>query len=205
MFYCKHCNNTMDIAKTIDNLDLSGGGDLTESTVEMTGGDVMSDIIDKIMSKKKISASEVSNLSLPQLIKHIAYKKLKSNEKERVYNTINDLLPKDKKVKKQTNEKNSSSNSAFFICNNCGHHEAIKPKTMIYSKSMEGGKSTIVVEDQESKVYSNILPRTRQYTCPKKECVSHKDINKRIAVFYRLSGSYRMGYTCMACKSTWTV
>lgn len=204
MFYCKHCNNTMDIAKTIDNLDLSGGGDLTESTVEMKGGDAMGDIIDRIISKKKISASEVSNLSLPQLIKHIAYKKLKSSEKERVYNTINDLLPKDKKVKKQGNEKNTS-NSAFFICNNCGHHEAIKPKTMIYSKTLEGGNSTLVVEDQVSKVYSSILPKTRQYTCVNKDCISHKDVAKKIAVFYRLTGIYRMGYTCMACKSTWTV
>jgi len=195
----------MDIAKTIKNIDLSGGGDLTESTMEMTGGDPLSNIIDKIMTDKKILASEIVDISLPQLIKHVAYKKLKSNEKEKVYNTITDILPKEKKLKKETDKKDVSTNSAFFICNNCGHHEAIKPKTLIYSKTLVGGKSTLVIEDQESKVYSNILPRTRKYTCPSKDCASHKDISKRIAVFYRLSGSYRLGYTCMACKSTWTV
>lgn len=204
MFYCRYCNNTLDIAKSIDTIAPAVGGaepELTDSTIEI---DVITNIINKILGKQAITTNEIKSISLPSVTKHASYKKLSSDDKEIVFNKINELLPKDLKVV-SSGEQKSTSNIAFFLCNNCGHNEPIKPKTLIYSKSSSTNANNIVAEDQKAKVYSNILPRTRQYKCPNAKCESHKNVGKRIAVFYRLSGTYKMGYTCMACRETWTV
>ena len=49
---------------------------------------------------------------------------------------------------------------------------------------------------------SDILYHTREYTCPNKECISHKDPVQREAKFFRQNKTYRSIYICCACGTT---
>ena len=125
--------------------------------------------------------------------------KLKSVEKEYVHNKLNDLLPLNKK--KIADGKQITDN-AQFICNNCGYTEKIKAGTLIFSKYSNDISQSYSTDDSSIMEFSDILPRTRKYKCPNSECVSHNDLSKREATFFRMNNNVKIKYICNACHTS---
>ncbi|CAH6421832.1 DNA-directed RNA polymerase subunit RPB9 [uncultured virus] len=203
MFFCPTCNNAFDITKTIQQ---KGGNILVDtsessnSSIKISGGDKFEDIINKILEDKDVEIDELKNVSFDELIKNQSYKKLKSKQKEKIYNKFQDLLPKEqKKVFKDIDSKPSDQEKAYFICNNCGFIKKIEPKTLIFSRTSETISQSYDVNEYNDMLDSKILPRTRKYVCPNSNCESHDNPYKREAVFFRLNNSYKIKYICNAC------
>ena len=69
---------------------------------------------------------------------------------------------------------------------------------------MDDSSFRSLVTDSSYFTHSNVLPRTRAYTCPNVKCVTHKDKKQKEAVMRRINDtSYHMVYICTACKTEW--
>lgn len=202
MFFCPNCDNSYDITR---NIEQTGGGAYSESSetisYELSGGkSEYSELVKKILNNVQLSELEIKNINMGKLISDPFYKKLKSTDKQYIYNKIQDSLPIEKKKLLKEKTKLDSKKLAFFVCNNCGFVESIKDGTLIFSRTSQT-KSQFYSDNYHDLVNSNILPRTRKYICSNKKCDSYKDPNKREAIMFRLSNSYQIKYICLACKS----
>lgn len=118
-------------------------------------------------------------------------------EEENDYSVSSDASPK--KEKKQ-----DSLAKIVFKCINCGFKESIAPKTLIINKTID--KSNVSIDDSkyEEMIYDKTLPRTRNYICINKSCESHKNPDKREAVWFKYNSyNYGIKYACCTCKSVW--
>ena len=93
----------------------------------------------------------------------------------------------------------------YFICNNCNSSFEIEPGTLILSTNFDINNQNIQQHDFKFKIMDPILPRTKDFICPKKECDSHKPENniKREAVIFRESKSFITRYVCTMCLTDW--
>lgn len=199
MFFCPNCDNSFDITRSV----VQKGGAPDETSESMSeSSDIYSTVINKIISHEQVTEEEIENIAPQTLFKSQAFKKLKSKQKELVYNQIQDLLPKQKKkIIREDEDKPLEENLAFFICNGCGFTKRIQPQTLIFSRTSESIAQSYVAGDYSDMLHSDILPRTRKYTCINDDCPSHKDAKKREASFFRLNNSYKVRYICHACGS----
>ena len=208
MFYCPNCNNTYDIARTSASSQAGGklNFDFTSSesnNQDMVGGVNVVNLINKILKNEAIVPEDLKDLNINDVTKSIDYKKLKQDEKEKIYNKIQDLFPKEKKKLSGTKPaEDTDDNLAFFVCSNCGYSVKIDDGTRIFSRTSNDISQSYTTGDYSDMLYSNILPRTRKYTCPNKKCESHKDPTKRQAVFFRKNNSYELVYICSACETS---
>ncbi len=207
MFFCPNCNYAFDITRTSTNQkggtlgdqELVGEVSDTSSDNLLGGQDAYEAIIKSIINKEE-AVGDVSKLSVENLVKSPAYKRLKTKQKEYVYNTIQDLLPKeDKKLLQEKADKFGDQNRAFFVCNNCGFLKKIEPKTLIFSRTSETISQSYNVQDFSDMLDSDILPITRKYDCPNEKCESHKDTSKLEASFFRLNNTNKVKYICRTC------
>jgi DNA-directed RNA polymerase subunit M/transcription elongation factor TFIIS len=199
MFFCPECNNSFDITRTVTQKGGANENDVSDTTETL---DKYSAIIQKISANQSISVEDIENLDQQDLFKSQSFKKLKQKQREIIYNKIQDMLPKQKKKIFANKDDNPiDDNLAFFICNNCGFTKKIQPKTLIFSRASESISQTYVSGNYKDMLHSDILPRTRRYVCPNAECISHKDADKREAVFFRLNNSYKVKYICQACET----
>lgn len=195
MFFCEKCNNFYDISKTAVSKQKGGEVD------DMEGGDLYTTIITKLVSDKDLKKDDLKALDLKKLLKHSDFKKLKTKDKEYVYNRIQDLLPKGKKklFKQLQSDIVDENLQAFFKCTNCGFTKKIESGTKIFSISNEQSNKVIDIDLVNIMKHSDILRMTRRYKCPNDKCVSHKDPVKREAKMYRDS-SGGINYICLACN-----
>jgi hypothetical protein len=201
MFYCPNCNNTYNIAKVSEQSGGVFGFPTTDSSSSeniMDGGDT-SKLIETILSNPDINIKDVNT---EQLIKSAEYKKLTIEEKEIVYNKIQDTIPKSTKKLVENKPSDAKNNLAFFVCNNCGYSVPIKEGTKIFSKASDEVSQKYGTSDYSNILYSNIVPRTRKYLCPNKKCESHTNPVKREAIFFRKNNAYDVVYICTACKTS---
>ncbi len=205
MFYCPNCNNIYDIARTSGQ---TGGNDhefnfpTSDSLSNQTGGEKYYTVVEKIINDKTITKKDVEDININDFIKSTDYKKLTSEQKEKVYNKIQDLLPKSKKkIIIEKPEEIDEGNLAFFVCNNCGYSVQIKEETRIFSRTADDLSQSYVAGDYQNMLYSNILPKTRKYVCPNKNCESYKNPALREAIFFRKNNSYEVVHICTACKT----
>ena len=188
MFYCPKCLNIYNITKSI-------------KTTEQIGGSKLDDIIEKILSNEDIEEKDykLDEDDLIQLNKMDSYKKLQNKQKDYVYNYLNDLVQK----KKVSNKSEKVIKKMYFICKSCGNNEPIKEGSMIISrqtnKEITNDNGFNVKEYLEMKIY----PRTRQYSCLNDKCDSHKNSEKKSAMFMRIDGTYKIRYICEACETSW--
>ena len=175
MFYCPKCLNIYNITK---NLKLQGGGNNIDNLITMI----------------------LNDEDLDELNKSQNYKKLNNKQKDFIYNTISEKIEK-KNIKGSAN----IQRNMYFICKNCGNSELINDGTMIISRETSKNFSNENNINVKEYLHMNILPRTRQYVCPTDKCESHKNLDKKSAVFMRLSGSYKVRYICESCETTWLV
>jgi hypothetical protein len=172
-------------------------------TQHQKGGDRVDydDIIKKILGKEIIGPDVAVKLSVKELLKQESYNNLKSNQKEYVYNKIADLTKINQDDIKKIEVKDVPD-KVYFLCTNCGTTKQIKENTLIFSKVSNDISQSYVASDLSNMQYSDILPVTRKYICPKDDCESHKNIEKREAKFFRLNNSMRLKYVCLACNTT---
>jgi hypothetical protein len=185
MFFCPNCNNTFNITKQKDQ---KGGTDKYET------------IIKKIINNEAVTDEEVNDLVLDKLKDSQSYKKLKIKDREYVFNKINELLPLENKQKEQ-NVKVMEHN-VFFICTNCGFKKPIEDGTCIFSRTSPDISQSYTTKNVKNLLHSDILPRTRKYECPNKECNTHKHPEEKEAIFFRINNTYAVSYICTVCETT---
>jgi len=211
MFFCPNCNNTFDITKDITSVKQTGGKEelvsdsfstTTTTTTTVDNKNEVDVIINKILKKEELENDLIESLDINNIVKNIAYKKLNIKDKELVFNTIQDLLPKEKKKLNELKfDTTLTDNKAYFMCNNCGFIKNIEPKTLIFSRRSDSMTQNFGTKGYKHLLNSNIVPRTKKYICPKQDCISHKDLDKKEAIFFRTNNTYNVKYICRACET----
>jgi hypothetical protein len=206
MFYCPNCDNTYDIARTsgqsggVPDFEFSSSETISE---EQVGGINIGELIKKILIGTSISPFEIKKIDVKNLVRHIEYKKLTQTEKEIIFNTIQDLLPKDqKKLIKNKPVEQGENNLAFFVCSNCKYFVKIKEGTRIFSRTSNNVSQSYGTSDYSDMLNSKILPRTRKYICKNSKCITHKVPSKKEAVFFRKNNSFETIYICAVCGTS---
>jgi hypothetical protein len=190
-------SKTLIISQTEQNSDFQD-----EQNSDSQFGGAISDIINKILKKETIDKNDVNNISINDLTQDKKYKSLPPKKKELVYNKIQDLLPiEQKKIMNDKPLKSEKENIAYFVCNNCGPIKKIEAGTLIYSKKSDSLSKNYNTGNYINMAYSKILARTRRYICPNDKCISHTDLTKREAIFFRKNNVYDVKYICEACKT----
>lgn len=191
MDFCPKCDNSFDITQTIRSAQ--------------KGGSKEGELIERIKNKEATS-TEIEAINLEEFLKNPVFRDLSNDEKEEIYNIIQDLLPNEKKkIFSEKYKKLKTMVQALFLCKNCSYHEDIKEGTVIFSKTSDKTKASGELEDYSDMLYCSFLPHTRRYTCPNSKCESHKDPVKRDAIFFHLSGKYVTIYICTTCTTQFTI
>lgn len=210
MFYCPNCNNIYDITKNIPNIvqNIAGGADMISDTPETVSSIAntstetnISNVIDFIL-KNNVKKEDLRGYTMTDISQSEYYKKLAPKSKNIISGKLTSL------DKSNQNKENTVSN-AYFICRNCGNNEIMKPNTLIVRKNYIDAEISGDISDMETNQRKNMadikcLPITRNYVCHNKKCQSFTDPSKRKAKFYRIHGSFKIGYICMTCKESWT-
>lgn len=117
-----------------------------------------------------------------------------------LYDITNGISSETTETKKPKNE-----TKVHFVCNTCGNTEAMKPKTLVFSKkSMEISKEYFGnYLTPEAMLNIATLPHTRDYICPNTTCTTHAHPETRDAVMMRIGNSFKMQYVCAICKTVW--
>lgn len=197
MFFCPNCNNMYNITKDNTIKNMSGGDKETNYSSQ----------IKEILESNDFDSIKqiVAKVNVPLLLKSTEYKKLSTEDKGLLYNKIEDALPVEmKKILKTKVDSKDVTNQVYFSCSNCLYSEKIRPGTKIYSKT-SSNSTTNLNENIDIKLYSNVLPVTRKYVCPNKDCKSHKDISQKEALIYRTSGTFQTKYICKSCETYWNI
>jgi hypothetical protein len=188
--FCPECDSVLDIsrASTKKVYDL----DQTPSSVSEDGEDKITNLIIKILKNDEID-DLLENIKPEQITSHEYFQKLDKTKKEIV----------NKKIEKYISKSSSnSSTQAYYVCKTCSWSQKIKPGTQILSKI--GGNNQITylnIDKYKNKIYSRVLPFTRNYICPNKDCPGNKDYKKHEAVIFRVNDTLRTMYTCCACQT----
>lgn len=117
-------------------------------------------------------------------------------------------------VKKQKNESSETpsdekqistldnSINTYYTCKSCSWFQKIKSGTLLLNKIGNSNQTTYYNLDKyKNKVYSNILPYTRNYVCSNKECIGNTDLKKHEALIFRINGTMETMLICCACES----
>jgi len=213
--FCKICENFMDIT---NNVSVSNKEDdmetETETEVESSDYDVTSsskkskktsftvlneDILEKVLNGS-ILEIEIDEKDINDKNKISYFNKLTSNQKTLLINRLYEKIPKSQKIPKEisTNVKLS-----YFYCKNCGHNEKIPNKMLIFNRSNEKSSVDNFNTNFLNYKYDPLLPRTKKYTCNNTTCITHKQPEKKRALFFRVSNTYVIKYICLECNSFW--
>src|SRR5690606_30576121 len=92
-------------------------------------------------------------------------------------------------------------NDMWFTCSNCGNIEKIKPGTCIYTKTSSEVAQNYISNNQIYMDHSTILMHTKNYTCPNKDCETHKNNILKDAKMFKPNNSYKVKYICTICKT----
>jgi len=210
MFFCPNCDNIYSITKNApaQNVQVQQGGkQYSESDTPTTMSDSDSNSDNDIVSiilKTGNYTKEINIKTIDEITKTPAFKKLSSKDKVFVKNKLIEQLSHNDKIKMMETNVAKSTSNAYFICKNCGTSEQISQGTLVLSKlSTEGNHDFIDNTNYKNMIHVKTLPITRNYICPNDKCISHKDNEKREAVFFRIGTQYRIRYVCKACQISW--
>jgi hypothetical protein len=94
-----------------------------------------------------------------------------------------------------------------MICVNCDNKMNLKPKTIFYKISYNNlNKNNDDFFNNVDLIIGNpILPKTKNYICQNTDCLSHKDLDIKKAVIYRVGDTFNTYYICCVCKYVWNV
>lgn len=187
--FCPDCDSILDISKTTTKkvIDL----DETPSSVSEEGEDKIEKIINKILAEEDVEKL-IENIKTDKIVNSEVYKKLDKNKKHIINEKLEGLSEKTI----------DSSLLSYYSCKSCGWSQKIKPGTQILTKTGGDSQSSYMnTQRYKNKIYSKVLPFTRNYICPNKNCPGNKDKEKHEAVMYRINDTMRTMYTCCACQT----
>lgn len=195
--FCPGCDNTLDIGRTQYKSDAASENtpsELSTSDTVINYGD----LIDKIDNNDSLTDKELDKIDFIVLQKNKKFKAKSAKDKQKFKKKINELI--DKKDSDDSNIK------AYNICKNCSYSEQLKPRQRIISRLSDISTSTDLELDikDKNKLYSMVLPLTREYSCPNKSCRTHKG-HPREAKFFRTKGTTHVKYLCTVCRWVWQV
>ena len=212
--FCKNCDNFMDITNNIsDTIEQiqQKGGDLEELHMESSDYDVSisesinesnisNDNISSILDGSDTNITLSKNFNINELNKNLSFNKLSNEQKTLVINRIMEKNPKHKSTKQLHN----STKDSYFYCKSCGYNEKIPNRKFIFSRGNEN-KYKIYNYNYNfiNLINDNTLPKTKNYNCINSNCITHKNPELKLAVFYRHSGSYNIRYICKICTKFW--
>jgi hypothetical protein len=177
MYFCPSCSYSFDIVK-------SSSSTVKDNRISI---DKLADALKKFESNEDLS-KYVASFSREDTNKNKKYQKLTEAEKAK-FNQIFEEI---------------TSTGAEFKCNNCNNIEPIKKTILLYSYNIEENQTNIKsLEENEFICKDPINPRTHDYTCKNPNCITHKDTNKKEAVFYKEKGSFKVKYICCVCYFSW--
>lgn len=195
--FCKLCDNILDISRNQPDANIID--DFTPTEMSSDNSINYENIIEKIEKGEQISEKELSKIDFIILQKTPAYKNKSPAAKANIRKRIEDLI-----------DKKSTSNSslyAYYVCSNCSYNEQIKSNQLIISRLSD--TSTSIDREHEikykNKIFSNIIPSTREYKCPNNNCKTHSGKVPLEAKFFRTRGTTHLWYICTACTTTWRV
>lgn len=191
--FCPNCNNILDISKTKPNVTVQSLSSLSSEDENLQTHSAIN-LINKIISNEPIDDQDVKNVSIEHIIKLDEFKKLNNKQKSIVQTKLADMIE----------TKDEANIAAFYICRNCHYSEPIQPQTLVSTKIGSGSSADYYnIEKLRNNIYSKVLPRTRNYICTDESCASHKNPEKREAVFFKIGSSLQIWYACTICKSVW--
>jgi DNA-directed RNA polymerase subunit M/transcription elongation factor TFIIS len=182
----------MDIGKTAPKVSLAITTPNTVSTETKTNEDEISKIIQLYKNGDNISNF---NIDIKLVTASDDFKKLKDTQQK-------ELL----KILKSSEI--DESLSAFRICKNCSYFERLVGRNLVLSRMNSGASVSGIIDLSKYKYMINdkTLPHTRNYICKNDKCESHKNFEKRNAVWFRpILNSYSTYYGCITCGEIWNV
>jgi ribosome assembly protein YihI (activator of Der GTPase) len=202
--FCPNCDNILDIGKTSPKQQklhiIDTPTTISESESEK---DNVSYIIEKLLNNKYVSSGELQEINgdkkiLKQIFtSHEEYKSLNKKDQSFIDKKINELS-------EEFETKEDESIVAYYVCKKCFFSKKMEKQTVVVIRNSEDNTDSYINMNKfKNAIYNNTLPRTRRFICINKSCPSHKDNDKREAVFYRLPDSTQVYYTCCTCQSYW--
>lgn len=192
MQFCPKCDNIMDIGKSAPKVSLAIATPNTVSTETKTNDDEITKLIQLFKNGDDISNF---NIDIKLVTASDEFKKLKETQQK-------ELL----KILKSTEV--DETLSAFRICKNCSYFERLIGRNLVLSRmSSEASISGIVdLSKYRYMIHDKTLPHTRDYVCKNDKCESHKNHEKRNAVWFRpILNSYSTYYGCVTCGEIWNI
>jgi len=195
--FCKSCDNILDISRNQQEADTVD--DFTPTDVSSDNSVNYEDIIDKIEKDEQISEKELSKIDFILLQKHASYKDKNPKVKAKIKKKLDELVDK-----KNTSDSNIK---AYYVCNNCSYNEQIKRNQLVLSRLSDAATSIDVEYEikYKNKIFSSIIPSTREYRCPNANCNTHSGKAPLEAKFFRTRGTTHLWYICVACATTWRI
>jgi hypothetical protein len=178
MYFCPNCSYLFDIAKS------SNITKVNDTRIQI---DKISDALSLFEKGIKLSNYKAT-FSKDEINKNKKYQKIKYDDKNKFNQIFEELV----------------SSSAEFKCNNCNFSKEIVETTLLYQLNMQDKVVKISsLEENELLCKDPILPRTHDYTCKNLNCITHKELKRKEAVFYKDNTSYKVNYICTLCYYNW--
>ena len=178
MYFCPNCSYLFDISKSSNTIKIS------DSRIPI---DKISDALSLFEEGKNLS-NYTATFSKEEINKNKKYQKIKEEDKIKFNQIFEELV----------------NSSAEFKCNNCNFSKQITETTLLYQLNMEDKVVKVTsLEENELITKDQTLPHTHDYTCKNTSCITHKEANKKDAIFYKDSSSYRVNYICTSCYYNW--
>jgi hypothetical protein len=175
MYFCPQCKYMFDVKK--------GTVDVDKTPIES--------IIDlfKIIKTKEDLNKYKATFNYNELKDNLKYNKLSEEEKNNIENLF----------------KNQSS-GAIFYCTNCAYQENITKSIKLYEVNFKDTDQNITnIDDLKLLIHDPTLPRTKDYMCKNINCITHKDLENKEAIYFKEKTSYKLNYVCTQCYTTWNL
>jgi len=175
--FCEKCSNLYDISK-------SNIIKLNDTRIKI---DKISEALSLFEEKGKL-VNYSAGFTKEEINKNKKYQKMNDSDKI-IFNQIFEEL---------------INSNAEFKCYNCNFSKQIVKTTLLYELSMEDVVVNIsCLEENELITKDQTLPHTHDYLCKNINCITHKEPNRKDAVFYKENNSYKPNYICTICYYNW--
>jgi DNA-directed RNA polymerase subunit M/transcription elongation factor TFIIS len=192
MQFCPKCDNIMDIGKSAPKVSLSVATPNTVSTDTKSNENQVSKLIQLYKNKEDISNI---NIDIKLVTSNTEFNKLKESDRNEIIKIL------------KSSEIDESLN-AYRICKNCSYFERLVGRTLVLSRMNTEATMSGVIDLSKYKymIHDKTLPHTRDYICKNDKCESHKNHEKRNAVWFRPHmNSYSTYYGCTTCSTIWNI
>ena len=177
LFFCPKCDFKLDINKNIP-IDYKNNDKINISDINIFINLCINDEL-QINNKLNFTIKDLSNNN-----------KFSSLSKELQNEIMNKF-------------KNNNNNHGYLLCNNCQYITKLNNKTVIYHNVISDSNYN---HNIDYPYLDKTLPRTKDFICPNKKCLSHKNNSDKEAVFYRsMKNSYEIQYNCSTCNTKWNL